>query len=855
MFFKFMKKFLLYTLIPALVSCVSIKHKVVSQEYGSPDFMEQEVIKTKNPTTGKVNPADLVHAYFQKIERFKPSAKLDKREIYPTTWRAVDDNMATLAISKIVYNPLNTNEFYFCTGEGWFNADAARGMGVWKSTDAGKTWSVLPSTLNDSFYYCQDMLIHPTTGYIFVATREGGLQQSKDGGNTWNKVLGAGKGAIFDRIADLELTADGEFLASIGLFQTDGIYYSATGEEGTWEKRMNGIPSGVHRIEMATAPADANVVYCIPTSSGADRKITGIYRSNDKGKNWIELSLPGGDKEFAKVQGWYDLIISVDPNNADIAVAGGLNLWRTRDGGKNWQQLAEGDMRVKSNLQYVHVDQHEIVFKNSDTILFGNDGGVWMSTNFGDDNPVLFDANKNYNVTQYYAVAMAPHSGDQRVVGGAQDNGSYISTENGVSDFKRVSWADGGFCAIQHENGNVIYTTTQERRIYRTRNGVVDTITNPMVKDANVLFINPLEMDATDPEMIYQGSNQGLWRLKNASFADSTTWELATRPFGQISAIASSKNKPLTVFVGRTNGGKVFRVDNVHITDKNTFPVNLDGRNQLPTDVYTSCVAVSQNNAAHALVVYSNYGVNNIYETNNALNDTANWTACDGDLPDMPVRWAIFHPDNEKVCYIATELGLWFTENLDGSNTKWKPCGVGLPNLRVDMIRYRQSDKTFVIGTHGRGIFTAQTKPGSYEFEYTERGPRNIGGRTRTLMYDPNDPSGKRVWAGSVSGGLWVTDNIDSVAYWYPAISSISIQLYPNPALFNKTSVYVASPAEITSSIKLYDTKGAFVHEIFNGKTIGEKSYEIDLGGLADEFYIVEVVAGGEKKSFKVVNR
>jgi photosystem II stability/assembly factor-like uncharacterized protein len=864
-----MRKIYTYLII-AVMSGSACKMAVhlpnASENLPAPEFMEFEKMRTQNPETGRINPGDLVKAWQSLDASFGRSDKQLKREIYPYGWTAVDDYMATLSISKIVHDPLQPKTFYFCTGEGWFNADAARGWGVWKSTDAGASWNVLPSTLNDSFWHCQDMIVHPITGHIYVATREAGLQRSTDGGLTWKMVLGTNNGAIVNRMGDLELTADHGIFVTAGLFQTDGIYYSSTGDPGTWEKRVTGIPSDIHRIEMATAPSDANVAYCIPVSSNTDRKIRGVYKTKDKGLTWEEVSLPGGDRELAKQQGWYDLIITVDPNNPDVAVAGGLNIWRTRDGGKNWEQLTEGDTRSKVKKQYVHVDQHEVVFINSDTVLFGNDGGIYMCTNFTSDDPILFDVNKNYNVTQYYSCAIGPEVGDYRVLGGTQDNGTYMSSGLGISDFNKLSWADGGFCAV-NPNGQVIFTTTQERRIYRFRGTVTDTITNPKVKDANVLFINPLEMDATDPEVIYQASNQGLWRLDNASFADSTDWRLTTRPWGQISAIASSKAKPNTVFLGRTNGGKVYRVDNAHLTDNNYFPVNLDLKGILPIGgdegIYTSCIALSQQDANHAVVVYSNYGVPSVFESRNTLADSADWVNVEGNLPDMPIRWAMIHPDNEDVCYVATELGIYYTEKLDGSNTLWKPAGTGLPNLRIDMIRYRESDKTFIIGTHGRGLFTAVNKPGSYEFEYTERGPRNIGGRTRTFLVDPNDPSGKKIWAGSVSGGLWVTGNIDSAAYFYYAQpSAFSAVLYPNPAVNGRSGLKIEVEKAQQIAVKVFDLNGRWVKDVFDGWVKDTWEGTLDFSGLAGEMYIIQVSSSAaaaskplHKKSFKVLVR
>jgi hypothetical protein len=829
--------------------------------FSSPDFMEFENMRTRNPQTGKVDPADLMKAFYEFEERFgRPRNTLNKQQIFPYSWRPTDDYLATLSISRIVYDPQNTKTFYFCTGEGWFNADGARGAGVWKSTDAGATWNQLVSTNSTMFYYCQDMEVHPATGHVYVSTREGGLQRSIDGGNTWQKVLGTGMGSVVDRMADLELTADGELFVTAGIFQTDGIYFSESGDSGAWEKRNKGLPANIHRIEMATAPSDPNVAYCIPTSSGSDRRITGIFRTADKGINWMKVTTPGNVSDFAKIQGWFDLIIKVDPNNPNVVVAGGLNQWKSTDGGQTWKQIAEGDTRTTKTLPYMHVDQHEILFKGSDTVMFGNDGGIYKCDFFTSDSPLVYDVNKNYNVTQYYAVAAGPEANDFRVLGGTQDNGTYISTADGISDFEKLSWSDGGFCAVNHKTGKQIYTTTQYRRMYRIVNGQTDTISNQNLNDNNTLFINPMEMDPVDPEIIYQASNYGLWRLKNASTADYTKWQAASRPWGSISAIGIAVDRPNTVFFGRETGGTVFRIDDAHLTDNKFTPINSDKGKFLPQAGYASNIYVDPKAVNHILVTFSNYGVQSIFETKNALSDTPVWISVEGDLPDLPVRWAILHPGNSDVCYIATELGIFMTEKLDGDNTKWVPAGNNFPNLRVDMIRYRKSDKTFIIGTHGRGIFTAKNIKGSYKLNFEERGPRNIGGRTRTIMFDPNDPSGKKVWAGSVSGGLWVTNNIDSATWYFeipdtlPEPKPISgFYVNPNPVVNGQAKILASVNKEAVVEISAYTITGQKLQEIYKGT--GKENIEANWNtrGLATGLYIVQLRQGDKKKSLKVV--
>ena len=105
------------------------------------------------------------------------------------------------------------------------------------------------------------------------------------------------------------------------------------------------------------------------------------------------------------------------------------------------------------------------------------------------------------------------------------------------------------------------------------------------------------------------------------------------------------------------------------------------------------------------LVTYSNYCVTSIYESLNATQATPTWTAVEGNLPDMPVRWAMFDPRNSDWALIATELGVWSTDNINGGSTDWDPTNSGLANVRVDMLQYRASDRTIATAIAAYGAF------------------------------------------------------------------------------------------------------------------------------------------------------
>lgn len=797
---------------------------------------EFELMRQADPATGKI-PFNAVYSAYQNLQaRGFYKNKNALRTESENNWHRINDFFPTLSITKIAYDPNNTQIFYFCTGEGWYNADAITGAGVFKSTDGGETWMQLSATANSFFEYCQDIVVHPVTGDIYVATRTGGLQRSTDGGTTFEKVLGISAGAARNSVCDIELTADGGIFASIGIFETDGIYFSPTGDINTFEKQINGFPTtNIFRIEMATAPSNPDVAYAVPCSA-TDYKIKGIWKTTDKGATWFEINRPDDNYEFAAKQAWYDLSMAVDPNNENVVAMGGLNLWRTRNGGDTWEQLTSG--RLDSMLlRYVHVDQHEIVFQNSDIVYFGNDGGIWKCDDFTSETPFIYDRNYGYNVTQFYSVAVNPFANNPQLMGGTQDNGTPFGYNDGIAEYKFVSGGDGAYTAFNHLQPEIFYTASQERRMFRLTNGgfeIPDTISNPNTTDANVLFINPFELDASDPEVLYQATNIGIWRLKPASTADTNAWLKAGTIGGVLTAIETTPALPGTVFIGRnSSAGNIFKLNNSYTSGIADAPVDIDPNNNLPdiaifgVTIYCSSIHADETNANHVLVTYSNYGVQSIWESNNALSDAPEWISVEGDLPDIPVYSAVTHPDHPNVCYIGTELGVFYTNNLNGDLTQWIPC-TSFPVVRTDMLKLRNSDNTLVAGTHGRGLWQSKMDNAGIanDILWIERGPVNVGGRTRTIVIDPNDPTGKTVWAGSIAGGLWKTSDIDAVPVANNFTETASIKIYPNPSNGNFTiDLYIEGTENV--KIELIDMQGKIMQTIANAQLSGKQNFNI----------------------------
>jgi len=229
------------------------------------------------------------------------------------------------------------------------------------------------------------------------------------------------------------------------------------------------LPTNSSRTEFAIAPTNSNIVYAQCTN--ADGGLLNIYRSEDKGQTWSIIG-PGGSASFNPLgnQGTYDNVITVYPNDADKIILGGqysLWSWGKTEG---WNLLTYWSIDI-NDLQYVHADQHALVFHptNPDIVFCGSDGGIHRSTDGGQ---TWQTKNKYFNVTQFYAIAVGPT--EKEILGGTQDNGSLllnpdITTTTGTSnEYYEISGGDGGYCEISQINPNIVFSTIYYGQLFRS---------------------------------------------------------------------------------------------------------------------------------------------------------------------------------------------------------------------------------------------------------------------------------------------------------------------------------------------------------------------------------------------------
>jgi hypothetical protein len=659
----------------------------------------------------------------------------------PPAWTKVSDTLNNLAITCITQGKGFTlrNKLFFGTGEGWLNPDAIRGNGIWRSLDGGAHWVQLPFTKNNpDFRFVQDIVyvdLGPCsiTPEGLLASTSRGVFRSTDNGDSWTKVLGAGiAGASIDAAADLEQEYYYVF-ASLGLAHTGGggIYRSCDGG-ATWQEIYHAA-NDEQRIELSAHYLDGWQLYAVvQDNSFKAKKIMKSPNADTtpgSATTWITKTLPSfcnlsGATEFTNGQAWYDLIISVapffrTPTNSHYATVyvGGVDLNKSTDSGGTWSQVSE--WYTGCSKPYAHADKHNLVFKPDqmnaaffpNEFLLASDGGVAMSTDGGAS---YTTKNKTYNITQFYSCAFHPTLTNYFLAGSQDNSTQKFSSPDMNSTTNIVAYdSDGGYCFIDQDNPGIqIATYTRNRFFISTNGGTSFTYTS---KNERGQFINPMDYDNAN-NILYAGDDAGNYYRWTDPAGGGADQQVSVMAFNgaKLTFVLVSPTVANRVYFGLDNGS-VVRVDDANTGSSKTGVVI---RPDLGSNVFLSCIAIDPANENHMLISYSGYNMVSVYESSLGTGGGLNWNEVDVDgssssLPDMPVRWCMFDPRNSDWAILATEMGVWSTDNLNGAATVWEPTNNNLANTRIDMLRYRGSDRLLLAATHGRGLFSTTIPAGS----------------------------------------------------------------------------------------------------------------------------------------------
>lgn len=698
------------------------------------------------------------------------------------SWNAVDDFWTNLSISCITYDPNNTNIFYVGTGEShtaltMYRESSSLGYGIMKTEDGGETWSHMSST--SGFAYVNDIEVRNENGtsVIYVAVVSGlykgqehqstptdGLYRSTDGGSTWEQVLpNIEDEDVPYAPSDIEFTNDGRiFVGTMRNLDNKGgatILYSDNGTAGSWtafhdyrteiegNTLLNSIPG---RVMLAASPSNADVLYATiavgSVGSGFDGfdRYEAIYflKTEDKGSTWVETNTPGdGSRNWAYLA-WHALTLAVDPNDEDRVFAGGLDIHLSEDGGQTWNKVSDwAAMYSGGGSDYIHADQHLVLYKegSSNEILFATDGGVFYTSNGHFSQPDFEERNLDYNTLQFYTCDINPTANVNKYIGGLQDNGTVYFNNATIENSSMVSGGDGAFCFFDEDEPEVFFTSVYNNVYYFFRN---DEWSNYLNEFQSGLFINPADYDS-ETNTLYANATTSNGYLTDqitviSNVPDNITGEFVSVGTGANVAFSAVRKSPYsnTLYLG-TQSGKLYKVN----LNQNPYSVTDITGDNFPT-ANISSISIGQSDSK-ILVTYSNYGVTSIWLSSNG---GYTWTNKESNLPDMPIRWSLFHPQNDNQVLLATELGIWETTRINAETVEWTTANEGLANIRVDMIQVREADNVVVAASHGRGLFK-----GTYLYE------------SSTGIDDQNELESIRIYPNPGNGLIQVSEMMDEI--------------------------------------------------------------------------------------------
>jgi len=623
------------------------------------------------------------------------------------SWFPLDDFMANLAVACLVLDPTNPDVLYAGTGEGFSNADALRGAGIFKSLDGGMTWGQLPATATASFYFVNRLAIAPDDPLVLLAATGTGIWRSTDGGVSWSQRYSTAPilDLAFDPTDSTKAIASGSTFSKPG-----GAFYSVDGGV-TWAA-ASGLPTA-GRVEVAYAPSNPSVVYASVNNNQGE-----VYLSIDGGATYAQQST---GYHYLSGQGWYDNAIWVDPTDANVLVVGGLDLWRSTNGGLTLAQISQWFSAPAS----AHADQHCIVAHpafdglNNRTVYFANDGGLYRATDVYTVAPTSgwTELNNNLGITEFYGGA--GNAGSGVIIGGSQDNGTLrYSPANGPNGWTSMFGGDGGFCAADPTNPSYFYGEYIYLQIHRSSDGgqsshyISGGIGDAGVPggggdpdgegpngdpDSSANFIAPFILDPNSANTLLAGGSN-LWRSLNAK-ASSPAWtNIKPGANGSfISAVAVAPGSSDIIWVGHNNGN-VYSTSNG--TAANPTWTRLDrGAPGLPSRACTR-LTIDPADADRVYATFGGYSAGNVYGTTNG---GLTWQNLAGGLPAAPVHSLVIAPFNRNYLYVGTEVGVFGSAD---AGATWSPGNEGAANVAVDELFWLGSD--LVAATHGRGMFKIQ---------------------------------------------------------------------------------------------------------------------------------------------------
>ncbi|HEY6128231.1 MAG TPA: hypothetical protein VIW23_08630 [Candidatus Acidoferrum sp.] len=642
------------------------------------------------------------------------------------TWNPLFDKQGVSSIGALAVADSDPNIIYVGTGEACIRGNISFGDGVYKSTDAGKTWTNIG--LKDT-RHIGAVIVNPTNpdvafvaalGHAYGANTERGVFRTRDGGKTWEKIL-----YLDDRTGAIDVVFDPHnphvlFAAMWEGYRTpwslnsggdkDGLYRS--NDDGSTWKRVegNGIPEGpLGRIGVAVSGANSNVVYAL-----IEAKKGGLYRSDDGGVNW---ALINDDHRFRQ-RAWYFTHVWADPKNVSGVYIADTGFFHSIDGGKSFEVIPAP-----------HGDHHALWIdpNNPNRMINGNDGGATITVDGGKN----WTTQNNQPTAQFYHVS-ADNDFLYRVYGSQQDNSSVgIRTRSDHGYIDRGDWdavggGESGYIVADPRDSNIVYAddegpifTRYDRRINQAQSiqeWPEDPNGHPAAEQKyRYTWTMPIVISAHNPDVIYhtaqyvfRSSDGGrswttispdLTRNDKSKQQDSggplTKDQYTVEYYDVIFALAESPKQENVLWAG-TDDGLVQLTRDGGKTWTNVTPKGL------PEWAMVSLIEASPFDAATAYIAVDAHKLDNfkpyIFKTTDF---GKTWTTITAGLPDSSYVHAVHEdPKRKGLLYAGTETGIWVSFD-DGSH--WQSLQLNLPSTPIhDMVIH---DDDLTVATHGRSFW------------------------------------------------------------------------------------------------------------------------------------------------------
>jgi hypothetical protein len=792
-----------------------------------------------------------------------------------TTWNMTTTNSQLKNATCLIQDKRSghTNTWYYGSGEGYGASASGKGAyylgdGLFKSTDGGVTWNPIASTAGGNphtfttnfqivWNVANDVSASSSDEEIYAATY-GAIYRSINGGTSWTTVRSGNS-----YFTDVAVTTNGVVYATLSDDGTQkGIWRSTDGV--TFVNIMpTSFPAEYNRIVIGINPSNENEVYFLANTPNAG-KVTYDWQGNPEwnsfykytyltgdgaGANgqWDDLSinLPGTGGQFDKwqVQGSYDMVVKVHPNNSNIVYIGGTNLYRSTSAFQDstnttfiggYEQFSA--LPVINGYDNHHPDQHCLEFmpSNPNIMISANDGGIFKTINSLADTVVWQSLNNGYLTTMFYTVAIDHATpGNNIIVAGAQDNGTwYTNNANLTSPWVQPRGGDGSYCAIA-DNQTHYYFSIQNGKMMKATldangNKTAFARIDP-IGLKNPQFINPYVLDPNNNNIMYLAGGKYLWRNDDLSgIALANTWDSISTNWTRfndsvptagsyITAVAVSKTPANIVYYG-TDKKRLYKVVNAHTGTPTPIDVTstATGAAGFPGTGSISSIAIDPHDANKVMVTFSNYQVYSIFYTNDggttwykvASNLEAN-TSGSGAGPS--VRWAqIMHVSDGTIYMVATSTGIYATDTLLlAGGTNWVQQGANtIGNAVCDMIDFRESDGLVVIATHSNGIFSAN---------------------------------------------LTSINDIVSVKDIEKSKNELLLTNYPNPFTDN-TNIEFTLNKKANVTLQILDECGRIVETIVNKNLPeGKHNFTFERRNLAAGIYYCSLIADDKRKTIKMV--